>query len=1001
MEFRVLGPLEVVEDGRMLSLGGIKQRALLASLLLRANEVVSSERLIDELWGESPPATAAKAIQVYVSALRKELGDGVLVTRAPGYLMQVDPADLDLAHFESLVAAARGAEPEEAAEKLRSALALWRGPALSDLAYESFAQTEIARLEELRLAALEERIEADLALGRHAEVVAELESLVARHPLRERLHGQLMRALYLSGRQAEALEAYQAARRTLSDELGLEPSPALQRLERSILEQDPALEPEAPVRARRREPVGRQRQGRWLIAVGATLIVAAAVTVVGLVIRGDGEPGVLGNAVAAVDPSGRRVAAYTEVGTTPSNVVVGEGSVWVLNGDDRTISMIDPKTRRIAQTFGTGRLPADLAVGEGAIWVGNGVSLDNFQYLASVSRIDPGSRTETHTVELPGADRALESVTSGVSRLVVAVGAVWAINPDNTVSRIDARTGELVQQVRDAKDAGAIAAGKGGVWFIGDGPSVVRIDPRSNRVGQRIEVGASFLGGIAVGGGSVWVTAPDQGVVWRIDPGRPPLTRTIDVGFGVAHIAFGDDAVWTANFLNGTVSRIDPRTNQVTATSTVTGTPQGIAADGRSTWVSVAGGATPGTLQTSACGPVASGGRRPDVLIASDLPLQPPVGEQARPLADAIRHVLERHEFRAGDYTVGYQSCDVSTAQAGLSDFFKCGSNAKAYAQAVDLIAVIGTYHSGCAQVQIPILNRAAGGPLAMISPANSAPGLTRRAAGNDRGEPEIYYPTGTRNFMRVTAIDPMQGAAGAVLAKQLRLRRVYLLAQRDQYGVFLGNGFRRAARALGLKIVGSGSWDVEARSFAGLVEPVARSGAEGVFIAGVAFPGGENVVTALRTRLGRRVTLIGGDAFFDALAVAGRAAVGMYVALAGQPPGELGPAGRSFVRSFRRGRPERAIAPYTLEAAQATEAVLQAIARSDGTRASVLRELRALEIENGILGSFRFDRNGDITPSPITIYRITGKTAPGSPLEGGVVDHVIRVPARVFPGTG
>lgn len=999
MEFRVLGPLEVLEDGRILSLGGAKQRALVASLLLRANEVVSTDTLIDELWGESPPATAAKAVQVYVSNLRKELGDGVLVTRSPGYALLLASADFDLTRFERWVAEAREVEPEVAAEKLREALAVWRGPALSDLAYEPFAQTEIARLEELRLSAWEERIEADLALGRHAELVPELESLVARHPLRERLHGQLMRALYGSGRQAEALEAYRAARRTLRDGLGLEPTPALQRLERSILEQDPALEAKVVRRRRRAEPAERRRHGRWLIAVGAALIVAAAGIAFGLVITGEGEPGVLGNAVAAVDPSGRRVAAYTEVGTTPSNVVVGEGSVWVLNGDDRTISMIDPETRRIAQTFGTGRLPADLAVGEEAVWVGNGVSPDGFQYMASVSRIDPRSRTETHTAELPGGDRPLESVTSGVSRLAVGAGAVWAINPDSTVSRIDPVDGKVVAQVRGAKDASAIAAGTGGIWFIGEGSSVVRIDPRSNRVGQRIEVGASYLGGIAVGSGSVWVTAPAEGVVWRIDPGRHPLTRTIDVGFGAAHIAFGDDAVWTANFLNGTVSRIDARTNRVTATSTVEGTPQGLAVDRRSTWVSVAGGITPGTLQTAACGRVASDGSRPDVLIASDLPLQPPVAEQTRPLADAIRHVLERHEFRAGEYTVGYQSCDVATAQKGMSEAFKCASNAKAYAQAVELVAVIGTYHSGCAAIQIPILNRAAGSPLAMVSPANSHQGLTRRGPGNDRGEPEIYYPTGTRNFLRVTAIDPMQGAAGAVLAKELGLRRVYLLAQRDQYGVILGSGFRRAARALGLKIVGSGSWEVEARSFAGAVEPVARSGADGVFLAGVAFPGGENVVTALRTRLGRGVTLIGGDAFFDAMEVVGRDAVGMYVAVAGQPPGELGPAGRSFERSFRRGRPERPIPPYVLEAAQATEVVLQAIARSDGTRASVLRELRALEIEHGILGSFHFDRNGDITPSPITIYRITGKTAPDSPLEGGGVDRVIRVPSRVFPG--
>ena len=238
MEFRVLGPLEVVEDGQALPLGGTKQRALLACLLLRANQLVSTDRLVEELWPHGAPRTAAKTIQVYVSKLRKELGEGRLVTHPPGYVLRVDPSELDLARFEALLEEAHRVDPRRAVEPLREALALWRGPALADLAYEPFAQTEIARLEELRLAALEERIEADLATGRHAERVGELEALVADHPLRERLRGQLMLALYRSGRQAEALEVYQDARRMLVEELGLEPSAALQRLEKAILQQD-------------------------------------------------------------------------------------------------------------------------------------------------------------------------------------------------------------------------------------------------------------------------------------------------------------------------------------------------------------------------------------------------------------------------------------------------------------------------------------------------------------------------------------------------------------------------------------------------------------------------------------------------------------------------------------------------------------------------------------------------------------------------------------------
>ena len=241
MDFRLLGPLEVVGDDGPLPLGGTKQRSLLAMLLLHANQVVSTDRLIDALWGASPPLRCGKSIQVYVSRLRKVLADDRLVTHAPGYVLYVDPTELDLARFEQLVAEARRAPPESASSKLREALELWRGPPLSDLAYEQFAQAEIARLEEMRLGALEQRLEADLALGRHAELVAELETLVARHPLRERCRYQLMLALYRSERQADALQAYRQARQELLDELGLEPSESLRQLEAAILRQDPGL----------------------------------------------------------------------------------------------------------------------------------------------------------------------------------------------------------------------------------------------------------------------------------------------------------------------------------------------------------------------------------------------------------------------------------------------------------------------------------------------------------------------------------------------------------------------------------------------------------------------------------------------------------------------------------------------------------------------------------------------------------------------------------------
>jgi DNA-binding SARP family transcriptional activator len=232
VEFRILGPLEVVEDGHDLDVGGAKQRALLACLLLHANRVVSSDQLLEALWGEGAPETAQKALQVYVSQLRKALGKERIRTKAPGYEMQVGPGELDLERFQALASEGR----------LTEALTHWRGAPLADFAYEPFAQAEIARLEELRLATLEERIEADLDGGRHASLVGELQGLVRDHPLRERLRAQLMLALYRSGRQAEALEAYHEGRKAMVEELGIEPGRSLRELEQAILRQDPALD---------------------------------------------------------------------------------------------------------------------------------------------------------------------------------------------------------------------------------------------------------------------------------------------------------------------------------------------------------------------------------------------------------------------------------------------------------------------------------------------------------------------------------------------------------------------------------------------------------------------------------------------------------------------------------------------------------------------------------------------------------------------------------------
>ena len=280
LDFRLLGPLEVVgEDGGPLPLGGAKQRAVLAVLLLRAGEVVSSEFLIDAVWGEEPPRTAATSLQNSISALRKLLGPGRLLTRSPGYVLAVERECIDLARFERSVAEARSLEADERAEVLRRALESWRGPPLADLAFESFASPEVFRLEEQRLAAIEDLLDAELACGHAADVVPELESLVAQHPLRERLRGELMLSLYHSGRQAEALTAYQDARRALVAELGLEPGPQLQELHEQILRHEvpqPRVASGAAVEDHFRQVTDALLAGRLVVVLGTDVADLAA-----------------------------------------------------------------------------------------------------------------------------------------------------------------------------------------------------------------------------------------------------------------------------------------------------------------------------------------------------------------------------------------------------------------------------------------------------------------------------------------------------------------------------------------------------------------------------------------------------------------------------------------------------------------------------------------------------------------------------------------------------
>jgi len=977
MEFRILGPLDVVEDGRSLELGGPKQRALLAALLLRANEVVSQDRLIDDLWGEAPPPTAAKTLQAYVSRLRKALAEEGgeapavrLETRAHGYFLRIPPDALDADAFQRGLDEGRRAlardDPRRAAELLREALGLWHGPALADLAYESFAQPEVARLEELRLTAIEDRIEADLALGREDELIGELETLVERHPLRERLRGQLMLALYRGGRQAEALQVYQEGRQHLAAELGLEPGEALRRLERQILEQDPALGGSSRRTRPAIVPSSAWRHPVRVAAAGA-VVLAVAVGLAAWRLAGDEpEHGTAG--ALALDPETGAVRKAISFGTSPSSVGVGEGSVWVLDGDDQTVTQIDPETNEVVRVFGTSSRPTDIGAGAGAVWVGNGARDNLDEMPRSVSRIDPASGVVVDTIELPARRGGHLDGIGGFSRQKIAVTpeAVWVINPDQSISRIDPRTNRVVARVKAR--AQVIAAGEGEVW-IGQEGGIAEVDTARNVVGQRIPLGGETASALAVGAGAVWAADPFEGSIWRIPRDRPAGRRQIRLARWVNRVAFGAGSVWATNEIADEVYRIDPRTNAARVIAR-TASPRGVGAGDAGAWVVAASPPSrDATLPSPACSAVVSGGDGPPrLLLVSDLPLQGESRPITQAIADGMRHVLQQRGFEAGGYTIGFQSCDSSTAQVGGSDIFGCGSMAKAYARNLRVVGIVGSFASPCSYFQIPVTNQAPEGPLAMLSPSNTLQDLT---------EDEGLYPTGVRNYVRIAGDDHLQAVAHAELAKQLSARRVAVLSpQGEEAYPGFAEDVRTAGRRLGLKVVAL-RYDRGADAFAPFARSVAHSRPDVVVVADILDRESAAVTRAVLAAVGPQAAMLAPDGFGlyeDINKLVGPAAKGMYVSQYGVANERLPPRGREFLESFAGGRPSGAGPDYAAAyGAQAAEIMLDAIARSDGTRASVTRELFRTRVSDGILGDIRFDRNGDLVDSPFTFVRMVG----------------------------
>jgi DNA-binding SARP family transcriptional activator/streptogramin lyase len=582
VDYRILGPLEIHANGRSVELGPAKERALLGVLLLHANEVVASDRLVEELWGERPPESAAKLVQVYVSRLRKALVRAgvapVVQTSAPGYIAMVPADQLDAGRFERLAADARSrasdGDLEGALSAYDAALGLWRGPVLADVTLESLVRGEVDRLEESRLVAIAERTDCMLELGRHEQLVGELEALVAKHPLRERFRAQLLLALYRSGRQADALAAYQDARRLLVEELGIEPGQELRQLELAILRQDPALDlPQAPAPTAART----RRRGRLLALAAAAVVTAVAVGGVLAVRDSDNTSLVLEpRSIGALDPRTNRIVTEIPLGATPVLAAANGDAVWVA-AREGTLTRVDAAKQKIVATLAPASEPSGLAAGLGSVWIGD-ASRD------AVIRVDT-EHNASSPIRLPRP--AVRARILGPAGPAVAVGggSLWVTSGQRAVRRIDPRTRKEIAVVSPRAGASpALAYGEGGLW-VGGSSAVTRISPVTNRETSTIPL-AGTPSALATGHGSVWVALRSADVVLRIDS-ETEAVETIPIEAPATALAVGHGAVWVAIGTQGEILRIDPARNAVEERVHVGAAPTSLAVSSARVWVGV------------------------------------------------------------------------------------------------------------------------------------------------------------------------------------------------------------------------------------------------------------------------------------------------------------------------------------------------------------------------------------------------------------------------------
>ncbi len=561
---------------------------MLALLLLHANEPVSRERLIEGVWGAERPSTIGAALNVHLSKIRKLLAaagmDATLVTEPHGYVLRIDPERLDLHRFDRLAREGRQAllagRSEEAATILEQALVLWRGPPLAELELDASVDAGLGRLCELRLTALEDRFEAGLLAGRHTELAAELEEFVREHPLRERARAELMIALYRGGRQSEALQAYRDVRVLLAEELGLDPGPELQRLEKAILVQDASLIVSKP----RRLP--RRRRARRLAAA-----LALGLALVPVLVLGRGGPGtpateplgevVLAHAsdVAVIHPDTNKVVARVPVGSSPAVIREGDGSVWVADRLDLTVTEIDLESRRVLRTLGVGFRPDHLAARNDTVWA-----------------FDKEERVLARLGEEQTWERYEHPDFTDVDMLALDDHAVWLAGGRRLI-RVDPDSGAVVKSVSVPDQLDGLATAGGNVWAVSStAAAILDIDPLTAEIRDRIPMPGGLGSGhttlsISADTDFIWVLNGETATVVKIDPTLHDIVETyrLPAGRGSLSLAAGEGAAWISNAFDGTVTRIDEGTNEVASIAvSAYSSPKHVTVAGGLVWVSIA-----------------------------------------------------------------------------------------------------------------------------------------------------------------------------------------------------------------------------------------------------------------------------------------------------------------------------------------------------------------------------------------------------------------------------